>query len=246
MSRRVKILLIALVLAAVAIGVWSALQAPPAAAVPERSRRFSLAGQNLNVFLVPVDVPPGKRRPALDLWQTLFPKISKDSGSREFLQQLFGGLAAEIESTAIMTDEIGTDENATNRQPGDGFAVVLRIDAKQPGDVEWERIVSRIGGRSDAPIDCLLGNLDFSLNAKFPAPTTTNVATAPAQLLDSESTGLDVVLMVANDYLLREQAGWLLVDTLQDQAPGRAAISLDEARQTLNQRAEAWRTRYAH
>ncbi len=184
---------------AVAVGIWYALNSsdPPSVIIYD----LKTSGQNRPFLLVPVKIPAGKQRPAVDVWQNLFTGLSKDQASKAFLQRLYGGFPVEVVVAAPATDQ----------PPGEGFSIVLRIDPK-PGETDWGKM--RIPGRIDEPVECLLGKLDCTRIARLRiAKTDPPAREAAAKVLQDQllNFDLDALVMAANEYLLREQMGWRLV-----------------------------------
>ena len=236
MSKSVTILM-AVFVVAISGGMVAWWAWPEAKREEIRVSHSSVVGKNLCVFLVPVNVT-GERKDAVQVWENLFSDLAQDATSQDFLQKLYGGVKVEVKAPAPAADWPRLESNG----------VLLKINPQQPGEVRWDKIVSRVGGRSDQPTDCLLGTLDYSRVAcsRSDAATDESLAVLAAKAIEAQMSDLNVVVMAANEYLLRHQLGWRMVDHFETSLDQLPKLSKDptDVRQELDQEVAAWYQRY--
>jgi hypothetical protein len=176
--------------------------APGPVSVQVAPHSDSFSARNWSYYLRPVPTEkPGPRPAAEEAWDGLFPGMAADPATRELLRRLYGGLPVEF---VVLGKEAADD--ALTKAPGEGFAVALRV--------------ANLGSRMEKTADgetlfglIAIGRATF-IKDVVPPPPGEGLSGALAGLVktmtdrpsDGEALGLAV-----EDYMLRHQAGWLVV-----------------------------------
>lgn len=205
---------------------------------PNRHRfeNTSTQGSHCRVFLVPLEpVPDGGRRTAQEVWKSLVDELRQDEPTRQLLTRLHGGVPSLIIAAEPPQDFVPEGIGASTAPDTYRFSVTW-FEPIAPGVDRWSDITAEIGGRSDAPVECLLGTWKTHRLASFRIKNSTknhrdNVL---AEILSSQCDEPAVLVLAANDYLLRKQSGWLLLD----EADGHRCVAKPTKRDAATARSE--------
>jgi hypothetical protein len=201
--RNVVVALAAAALVAAGAGVaWYARprMRPPVAPAPAREPDRSVLS-DIAVYLMPVAAdarPPGDGEA---VWDGLWPGIAADAESRALLGRLYGGAPAALVA--------GPDAGASGPAPGAGLAVVLRVDARRVED-RFSTRRGHVAGRIDLHRESTAQFHPARFHAPAGTPPEDVLGKAFAAAMDAQPDDLDILLLVANDYLLRHRPGWQL------------------------------------
>lgn len=203
MSRRIVPIVLFLLAAVVAGGVRYYMRST---AGPEPTKLASTgSARNVRVFLIPLAPDATGRRPAQDVWRTLFTDMAASSDTAAYLKSLYNNVPIEL--TAASAAEAAGVPDLGSVTLETGVRGALRVVTVQPGLDDWQQITAKIGGRSDAPHECLMGELTLVSAIRRPVD--------PTDLRKEPIDDLDMLIIAANHHLIFKQAGWLLVDEAQ-------------------------------
>jgi len=203
MSRRIVPIVLFLLAAVVAGGVRYYMRST---AEPEPTKLASTgSARNVRVFLVPLDPAATGRRPAQDVWRTMFTDMAASPETAAYLKSLYNNVPIEL-TAATAAEAAGVPDLGSVRLEK-GVRGALRVVTVQPGLDDWQQITAKIGGRSDVPHECLMGELTLVAAIRRPVD--------PTDLSKEPSDDLDLLIIAANHHLIFKQAGWLLVDEAQ-------------------------------
>ena len=209
MSRRRKLVYaigVAVLAAAGVAGLWFGRnrtrpereEGPPSTREPD-----FVVQHDLPVYLMPVAADAtAVRRPGDEVWDALLPGIAADAESRKLLSRLYRDAPAEFR-----VGPVGQD--ASGQAPGDGLAVAVRVHARRYED----RISTRRGhvyGLVDLGRVSTVNFHPDRFHAAAGTPPEDVVGKAFSAALAAQPNDVEVLLLVANDYLLRKQPGWQL------------------------------------
>jgi hypothetical protein len=232
MSRRRKIISVmglAVLVAASVGGIWCGLtrprpshdEGPPSPREPD-----FVVLRNLPVYLMPVAADAiAARRPGDEVWDALLPGIAADADSRTLLSRLYQNAPTELREGPVGQD-------AGSQAPAEGLAVAVRVHAQRFKD----RVSTRQGHVYGLVDLWRVSTVQFH-PARFHHPEGTPPEQALGQGLAAALAGqpddFEVLLLVANDYLLRKQPGWQLfshgfsADAIQVPTGGLAELRAD-------------------
>lgn len=162
------------------------------------------------VYLVPTSPPPKDRKPAQEVWRTLFSEITDPMTSGSTITIL--GMCYGDPALKLVVGKSGEAEPnlAPMLADADRSSMAMYIMPTQPALEDWPSIVARVGGRSDKPIECLLGDLKVRVLARIAKPA------APSKVPRERAAEVDfddvkALLLAANDRLLTRRTGYMLL-----------------------------------
>lgn len=214
----------------------------------DRFESTSTQGSHSRVFLVPLEPEPaGGRRPAQEVWKSLVDELRQEEPARQLLTRLHGDLPSVIITAEPPQDFVPEGIGATTVPDTYRFSATW-FDPIGPGLERWSDIVAEIGGRSDAPVECLLGTWKTHRVTRFRIESNkTRGDLALSNMLSMKCDEPAAILFAANDYLLRKQAGWILLDEAEGHRYVAKPTKLDAAtaRRELDEKIDAYcRERY--
>jgi hypothetical protein len=163
--------------------------------------------------------------------------MASDAVTGELLRKLYGGVGVELVA----------GKPAVDVPPGPGFAIALRVDPHQPGETDWDKVVARMGGRGDAPVECMLGMVNFSRVTQLHIQAGKGgLSEKVVKFLEEQPSDSQILLLAVNDFLLRRQVGWKAIDgQTAELAQLRAPPSdVAAARAELDGQIAAWCKQY--
>jgi hypothetical protein len=155
-------------------------------------------GNDAGVYFLPIGPKEAERRPALEVWKSLFPGMASDPDTKALLRRLYNDLPVDL---VVVPEGAVKTKAAMDRvagPPAPGFAVVLRVAA--------ERVLHEVGG----------GDTVGSLGYRRDMRVKRGEKSANVVELDKDGNVVSVapphdqaiLLLAMNDYLLRTKAGY--------------------------------------